>query len=165
MDRFAGMRKRLTYANVMATIAVFVALGGGAYAAATIGPGDIKKNAVRAKHIKANSVTPAKLKKAPLWARVQANGAISAQSGGISVISELGGVFQLDMGRNVGKAALLVTPLDSDGIIDGTAGGAICSHTNQCTGAADGANNAVRIYTSNVAGNATALPFYVAIIR
>jgi hypothetical protein len=49
-------RYRLTYANVMATLAMFVALGGGAYAVATIGPGDIKKNAVRSKHIKRANV-------------------------------------------------------------------------------------------------------------
>jgi hypothetical protein len=40
--------RRLTYANAMATIAVFgVLAGGGAYAASKIGAGDIAKNAVR----------------------------------------------------------------------------------------------------------------------
>ena len=52
-----GLRRRLSYANVMATIAVFgVLAGGGAYAASKIGPKDIKKNAVRAKHIKERQV-------------------------------------------------------------------------------------------------------------
>ena len=50
------LRRRLTYANVMATLAMFVALGGGAYAVATIGARDIKKNAVRSKHIKRANV-------------------------------------------------------------------------------------------------------------
>ena len=51
------LRRRITYANVMATIAVFgVLAGGGAYAASKIGPKDIKKNAVRAKHIKKDQV-------------------------------------------------------------------------------------------------------------
>jgi hypothetical protein len=49
MRRF---RPRLTYANVVASLALFVALGGTTYAAATIGAGDIKKDAVRSKHIK-----------------------------------------------------------------------------------------------------------------
>ncbi|MQA76631.1 MAG: hypothetical protein GEU88_20360, partial [Solirubrobacterales bacterium] len=44
------------YANVMATAAIFIALGGGAYAASKIGPKDIEKNAVRAKHIKKKQV-------------------------------------------------------------------------------------------------------------
>jgi hypothetical protein len=53
----AGIRERLTYANVMATIAVFAVLaGGGAYAASQIGPSDIAKNAVRAKHVKKGQI-------------------------------------------------------------------------------------------------------------
>lgn len=52
----SSIRTRLTYANVMATIAVFGVLGGGAYAASKIGPEDIKKNAVRAEHIKDRSL-------------------------------------------------------------------------------------------------------------
>jgi trimeric autotransporter adhesin len=53
-------RERLTYANVMATAAVFLALGGGAYAANvaknSVGASQIKKNAVAASEIKANAV-------------------------------------------------------------------------------------------------------------
>jgi Flp pilus assembly protein protease CpaA len=42
---------KLTYANVLSTIAVLSILGtGSAYAAAQIGAGDIKRNAVRSKH-------------------------------------------------------------------------------------------------------------------
>jgi hypothetical protein len=44
------VRKQLTYANVMATIAVFIALGGGAYALSlpknSVGPRQLKTNAV-----------------------------------------------------------------------------------------------------------------------
>ena len=51
------LQQRLTYANVMATIAVFgVLAGGGAYAASKIGASDIAKNAVRSKHIKQSAV-------------------------------------------------------------------------------------------------------------
>jgi hypothetical protein len=63
------LRRRLTYGNVMATIAVFgVLAGGGAYAASKIGAGDIAKNAVRSKHIKKNAVKTPKI----------ANGAVTA---------------------------------------------------------------------------------------
>ena len=59
--------RRLTYANTVATIALFVALGGGsAYAVATIGANDIKQNAVRSKHIKSNEVTGADVKESSL---------------------------------------------------------------------------------------------------
>ena len=48
-----GIRSRLTYANVMATLAMFIALGGGAYA---LSRGEVKSkhiapDAVKAKHI------------------------------------------------------------------------------------------------------------------
>jgi hypothetical protein len=51
----------LTYANVMATIAVFVALGGGAYAATalprnSVGPAQIKRNAVSSSKVKNHSL-------------------------------------------------------------------------------------------------------------
>lgn len=52
----ARFRSWLSYANVMSTVAVFLALAGGAYAVATIGPKDIKRNAVRSKHIKKHQV-------------------------------------------------------------------------------------------------------------
>jgi hypothetical protein len=50
------IKPKLTYANVMVTLLAFVVLGGGAYAAAKIGAGDIKKDAVRSKHIKNGEV-------------------------------------------------------------------------------------------------------------
>jgi hypothetical protein len=58
------MRKasaRLTYANVTASLALFIALGGGAYAAATlpknsVGPAQIKKNAVSSTKVKDGSL-------------------------------------------------------------------------------------------------------------
>ncbi len=50
------LRARLSYANVMATVAVFLALGGGAYAATRL-----PNNSVGAKQLKAHAVTPAKL--------------------------------------------------------------------------------------------------------
>ena len=52
----AALREKLTYANVMATIAVFIALGGGAIAAT-----QLPKNSVGAKQLKKAAVTPAKL--------------------------------------------------------------------------------------------------------
>jgi hypothetical protein len=50
------VRSRLTYANAMSTIAVFVALGGGAYAVT------VPRNSVGTKQLKAGAVTGAKVK-------------------------------------------------------------------------------------------------------
>ena len=58
MKRLSG---NLTYANVMATVAVFLALGGGAMAATNLG-----KNSVGTKQLKKNSVTGAKVKRGTL---------------------------------------------------------------------------------------------------
>ena len=52
-------RKRLTYANVMSSIAVFLILGG----ATAVAAGQLGKNSVGTKQLKQNAVTAAKLKK------------------------------------------------------------------------------------------------------
>jgi len=61
------LRKRLTYANVMSSIAVFLVLGGATAIAAglaknSVGPKQLKKNAVTSAKIKNNAVTTAKIK-------------------------------------------------------------------------------------------------------
>lgn len=64
---FRRARSQLSYANVMATVAVFVALGGSAYAAASlprnsVGPRQLKKNAVTAPKVKDGSLLLADFK-------------------------------------------------------------------------------------------------------
>jgi hypothetical protein len=56
------LRPRLSYANVIATLALFLVLGGGAAFAAT----QLPKNSVGAKQLKKHAVTPAKLSKSTL---------------------------------------------------------------------------------------------------
>jgi hypothetical protein len=66
------MRPTLTYANVVATLALVIAIGGAsAFAASqlgknTVGPKQIKKNAVTTAKIKNEAVTAAKVKKGTL---------------------------------------------------------------------------------------------------
>jgi hypothetical protein len=57
----SGAGSRISSAHVIAVLALFVALGGGAYAGSKIGSNQIKKNAVTTSKIKKNAVTPAKL--------------------------------------------------------------------------------------------------------
>lgn len=82
------IRKRITYANAMSSIAVFLVLGGAtAYAAKKISSneikgnsittGKIKKNAVTASKIKKNSVTTAKIKNLSVTNEKLANGAVN----------------------------------------------------------------------------------------
>src|SRR4051812_4191805 len=68
MRRF---RRSVTYANVMSTIAVFMALGGIGWAAATLPPNSVgtpqlKPNAVTSPKIKNNQVTGGDVKEATL---------------------------------------------------------------------------------------------------
>lgn len=57
------IRSRLTYANVMSSLAVFLVLGGAtAFAATKIGSNEIKANAILTGKIKKEAVTTAKLK-------------------------------------------------------------------------------------------------------
>src|SRR4051794_39888149 len=51
------LRSRLTYANVMSTLALFVALGGSSYAAVTLNGKDIKHRSIPGSKLKRNSVT------------------------------------------------------------------------------------------------------------
>ena len=60
----AKLRTRLTYANLMATVAMFVALGGTSVAAVTL-----KKNSVKGKHIASNAITSPKVKDRSLLAK------------------------------------------------------------------------------------------------
>ena len=67
------LRKRLTYANVMSSIAVFLVLGGGAaFAASQLG-----KNSVGSKQLKKNAVTKAKIKKNAVTTAKIRNGAVT----------------------------------------------------------------------------------------
>ncbi|MFT4049295.1 MAG: hypothetical protein QM648_05580 [Solirubrobacterales bacterium] len=61
------VRSKLTYANVVSSLALFLALGGVSYAAVklpanSVGEKQIKKNAVTGKKIKANAITGDKIK-------------------------------------------------------------------------------------------------------
>src|SRR3954447_25863647 len=49
--------RRLSYANVMSTLAVFIALGGSSYAALTLNGKNIKARSIPGKKLRANSVT------------------------------------------------------------------------------------------------------------
>jgi hypothetical protein len=70
------LRANLSYANVMSTIAVFVVLGGGAYAATKL-----PKNSVGTKQIKNGAVTKAKLAKGVLTAGPKGDPGVKGDKG------------------------------------------------------------------------------------
>jgi hypothetical protein len=62
------LRAHLTYANVMATIAVFVALGGSSYAAITVTGKNVKNSSLTGKDVKNSSLTTSDVKNRSLLA-------------------------------------------------------------------------------------------------
>jgi hypothetical protein len=72
------IRKRLTYANVMSSIAVFLVLGGAtAFAASKITAKQLQSNSVTTAKIKKNAVTASKIKNNSITTSKVANGAIT----------------------------------------------------------------------------------------
>jgi hypothetical protein len=75
------IRRRLTYANVVSTLALFLVVAGGAAWAArvpkkSVGPRQLKANAVTTAKIKANAVTTRKIKRNSIATGKIKNGAI-----------------------------------------------------------------------------------------
>ncbi len=119
------IKKRLTYANVMSSIAVFLVLGGATAIAAgqlgknSVGSKQLKKNAVTAAKIKKNAVTTAKIKNGAITgAKVNAGSlgtvpnathATNADSAGNA--NTVGGLrivkFSLNGGADIGKTEIL----------------------------------------------------------
>ena len=71
------LRPRLTYSNVMATIAVFVALGGSSYAAVKITGKQVKNSSLTGRDVRNNSLTGADVKK--LGTKDVTNGGLLAE--------------------------------------------------------------------------------------
>jgi hypothetical protein len=66
------MRRRFSYANVMATVAVFIALGGTSYAVATL-----PRNSVGAKQIRTNAVGHSEVRTGAIRSSDLHNGSVS----------------------------------------------------------------------------------------
>jgi len=96
------IRKRLTYANVMSSLAVFLVVGG----ATAFAAGELGKNSVGTAQLKKNAVTTAKIKKEAVAAGKIKNGAVgtSKLSAG-SVTGEKLGAGAVDATK-LGKAAV-----------------------------------------------------------
>jgi hypothetical protein len=83
------IKDRLTYANVMATLALFVALGGSSYAAVKLSGSNIRSRSIPASKIKKNSLGAAEIREAKL-AKVPAAGRADS-SAAADTAQKLGG--------------------------------------------------------------------------
>ncbi len=61
-----ALRRRLSYANVMATAAVFIALGGSSYAALTITGADVRNGSLSYRDLKKNTLGGSRVKESRL---------------------------------------------------------------------------------------------------
>ena len=127
------LRSHLSYANVMATVAVFVALGGGAYAVSSVpdnsvGTKQLKNSAVTTVKLANGALTATKVKNhsllaedfkagqlpgPPLWAVVAASGA-EVRGSHVTAVTKLfsgvtAGSYQVTFDRDVASCALLAT--------------------------------------------------------
>jgi hypothetical protein len=92
---------KLTYANVMATIAVFIALGGGAFAALRV-----PKNSVGNKQLRRNSVTGSKVRDATLTGNdIRVHSLTGANLSQIGLANLLGGSGTATNDGTVSQAA------------------------------------------------------------
>jgi hypothetical protein len=110
------LRKHLTYANVVASIALFVALGGASYAAITlprnsVGAKQIKKNAVSGKKVKNRSLTGVDLDLSRLGQVPSARGADHAGSADHATLADTAGhATSADSASTAGTATNIVPP-------------------------------------------------------
>jgi hypothetical protein len=87
------MRPRLTYANVMATLAAFgVLAGGSAYAVTRIDTGDIVAGAVTAKKLHSGAVKNGKLRDGAVTSNKLADGAVASENLDLTAAAPLAGV-------------------------------------------------------------------------
>ncbi|MEA2448179.1 MAG: hypothetical protein QOG63_111 [Thermoleophilaceae bacterium] len=178
------VRSGLTYANVTATLALFIALGGGAYAAFKL-----PSNSVGAKQIKAGAVRSAKVKDGSLlagdfkpgqlpagqkgdkgdpgapadvttmFANVTENGHLVGGAHAVSA-SVAGGLYFVTFDRSVQACAGVANAGWTPGITDG---GTAYSGLNQVDTEASlsGGNNVVRVSNDAPDGNARPTNFHL----
>jgi hypothetical protein len=76
------LRRRLSYANVVATLALFVALGGSSYAVSQISGSQLRNNSVAGKKLKRNTIGGSRIKESRLGTVPRARNAVHL--GGLS---------------------------------------------------------------------------------
>jgi hypothetical protein len=116
------MRPKLTYANVMATIAVFMALGGASYAALKL-----PKNSVGAKQLRRNAVTTAKIKNGAITAAKVRNGTLTGNQINTSTLGTVPNAASADAinGQIPTKIFKTLTPGQSNVVVATISGFAI----------------------------------------
>jgi hypothetical protein len=118
-------RKHLTFANVISMMALFIALGGGAYAATlaknSVGSKQLKKNAVTSSKIRKNAVTSSKVKNGSLKAGDFAAGQLPAGARGPAGANGTNGATGAEGPQGVPGEAVAYARVDPNGTLIGGA--------------------------------------------
>jgi hypothetical protein len=124
------VRKRITYANVMSSLAVFLVLGGAtAFAATKIGSNEIKANSIITGKIKKEAVTAGKIKNAAVTGGKLADGSVN----GAKILD--GSVAEADIANEaVGNAKIKNGAVSSAKLAPGTLNPACPSGTTSVGG-------------------------------
>jgi hypothetical protein len=148
------IQDKLSYANVTASLALFLALGGAAvYAAGEIGAGDIKDDAVRSRHIKDRQVRQAELA-VPLrhrWAVVYADETdpTIARGRGAVGLNRLGdGEYEVKFDRRVNDCSPSATQMNYGGILS------VVARTNSDEGMPSPGFGDDEVYVATIDNNA-----------
>lgn len=149
------IRNRLTYANVMSSIAVFLVLGGAtAFAATKIGSNQLKANAVLTGKIKKEAVTTGKIKKnAVTGAKVK-----ESSLGVVPSANSVNGQTFLSFHNEMAVDAAALTLFDFGGVkFTGTCpGGKPVINATNTSSIQGAARSSLVTETNNVAGNGQA---------
>jgi hypothetical protein len=104
---------RLSYANIASTLALFLALGGTAYAAATIGSADIVNNSIRGKDIHNRTIQNKDIASGVLTPRLYGNiasdGTLDKGRGILSSTRAGNGFYVVRFKRNIRNCVLLAS--------------------------------------------------------
>jgi hypothetical protein len=142
---------------VVASVALFVAVGGISWAATTIGTNDIENGAVTKKKLSGDQRT--------LWAAVKSNGTVAGQSGGITV-KDLGqGSYVVNFHKKVSGRALVASGVNGKVIADATLCNGGSGVGSDCSDFAPNDKRHVGVNTAlafSAPADFTNLPFYVA---
>jgi hypothetical protein len=106
------MRDRLTYSNVVATLALFIALGGTGYAAATITSSDIKNRTIKGGDVKKNALGGTEINERKL--RQVPNAARAATAGSADISKNAETANQATNATNATNAALANVARDAN---------------------------------------------------
>jgi hypothetical protein len=109
--KLARLADKLTFSNLVACLALFVALGGAAVAASTVA-----RNSVGTKQLKANAVTAAKIKNGAVNSKKLAHGAVVAGKVGSNSISSGNLQNGSVISSKLGKAAV-TNPAIANGVV------------------------------------------------